>query len=105
MVGLAPCDLGLDPALAQLAATARIVVRAVGGDAAGSPARPTDPTAHRRHPVDERDQLRAVVAVAPRQPPGKREPARIDEEMMLGAISGSINRARARLGAPFFACT
>jgi hypothetical protein len=25
--------------------------------------------------------------------------------MMLGAVSGSINRARARLGAPFFACT
>jgi hypothetical protein len=25
--------------------------------------------------------------------------------MMLGAISGSINRARARRGAPFFACT
>jgi hypothetical protein len=25
--------------------------------------------------------------------------------VMLGARSGSINRARARLGAPFFACT
>jgi hypothetical protein len=25
--------------------------------------------------------------------------------VMLGAVSGSINRARARRGAPFFACT
>jgi hypothetical protein len=25
--------------------------------------------------------------------------------MMLRAVSGSINRARARRGAPFFACT
>jgi hypothetical protein len=25
--------------------------------------------------------------------------------VVLGAVSGSINRARARRGAPFFACT
>jgi hypothetical protein len=45
------------------------------------------------------------VAVAAGDRPGKRDPARVYEKVMLGARSGSINRARARLGAPFFACT
>jgi hypothetical protein len=49
--------------------------------------------------------LRDVVAVAARDCPGERDPGRVYEKVMLRAVSGSINRARARLGAPFFACT
>jgi hypothetical protein len=45
------------------------------------------------------------VAVAAGDRPGERDPGRVYEQVMLGAVSGSINRARARLGAPFFACT
>src|SRR5256885_329527 len=45
-----------------------VVVSAVGGDAPRPPARPADPTPHPRHPLDERDQLGAVVAVPPRRP-------------------------------------
>jgi hypothetical protein len=46
-----------------------------------------------------------VVAVAAGDCPGERDPGRVYEKVMLGAVSGSINRARARRGAPFFACT
>src|SRR5438552_9791362 len=105
VLGLAAGDLGGDAALAELTTVAFVVVSAVGGDALRPPARPTDTTAHRRHPVDERDQLRAVVAVAAGEGPGERDPGRIDQEAMLRSVSGSVNRARARLGAPFFACT
>ena len=105
VLGVASCDLGFDAALAELAATARVVVSAIAGDSVGPPTRPADLAAHRRHAVDERDQLGAVVAVAAGEPPGERDPAALDQEVVLGAVPGSINRARARLGAPFFACT
>ena len=103
--GAAPCDLRRDPALAELTAMTVEVVAAVGADTLGSPTRTADRAPHRRHPVDERDQLGDVVAVTARERPGKRDPARVDEKVMLGAVSGPVNRARARRGAPFFACT
>jgi hypothetical protein len=49
--------------------------------------------------------LRDIVAVAASDRPGERNPGRVYEKVMLGAVSGSINRARARRGAPLFACT
>jgi hypothetical protein len=82
-----------------------VVVAAVSADAVGPSTRPTDLAAYRRHPLDQRDQLRDVVAVAARDRPGERDPGRVYEQVVLGAASGSINRARARRGAPFFACT
>ena len=103
--GLATRDLSRDAALAELAPLRLVVVGAVGGDPIRSPARPTDATAHRWDAIDERDQLGDVVAVAARQRPGERDPGRVDEEVVLGAVSGPINRARARRGAPLFACT
>jgi hypothetical protein len=103
--GLAAGDLRFDPALTELAAMTVVVVAAVCGDAVGSSARPADLAAHRRGAIDERDQLGDVVAVAAGERPGERDPGRIDEEMVLGAVSGSVDRARARRSAPFFACT
>jgi hypothetical protein len=82
-----------------------MVVAAVGDDPVGAAAWPTDLAAHRRDALDERDQLGDVVAVAAGDRPGKRDPGRVYEKVMLRAVSGSINRARARRGAPFFACT
>ena len=105
VLGLAACDLWLDAAPAELAAMRRVVVGAVGGEPAGPSPGPADLAAHRRHPVEERDQLGAVVAVAARERPGERDPRGVDEEMMFRAVSGSVNRARARRAAPFFACT
>jgi hypothetical protein len=105
VLGLAPRDLGCDAALAELAAMAVVVVAAIGAEARRSAARPTDLAANRRDAVDERDQLSAVVAVAAGERPGKRDPCRVYEKVMLGAVSGPVNRARARREAPFFACT
>jgi hypothetical protein len=101
----APGDLGLDPAAAELATVALVVVAAVCAQSVGSSAWPADLPAHRRHTVDERNQLGHVMSVSARDRPGKRDPGRVYEKVVLGARSGSINRARARFGAPFFACT
>ena len=105
VTGTAAGDLGCDAAAAELAAVLVVVVAAVGAQPVWPPARPADFAAHGRDTVDERDQLGDVVAVAAGDRPGKRDPRRVYEKMMLRAVSGSINRARARLGAPFFACT
>ena len=93
------------PRLAELAAVLVVVVAAVSGDPVGAAARPADLAADGRYPLDERDQLGDVVAVAAGDRPGERDPGRVDEKVVLRAVSGSINRARARFGAPFFACT
>jgi hypothetical protein len=82
-----------------------MVVGSIGGDPLWPPTRSADATTNRRHAIDERDQLGDVVAIAARERPGERDPGRVDEEVVLGAVSGSINRARARRGALFFACT
>ncbi len=105
VLGLAACDLRGDAAQAEFAAATVVVVAAVGADTIGTATRPADLAAYRRDTVKQRDQLGAVVAVATRERPGERDPCRVDEEMVLGAVSGAINRARARFGAPFFACT
>ena len=103
--GAATGDLGFDAAAAQFAPVRVVVVATVGGHPVGPPARATDLAAHRRDAIDERDQLGDVVAVAAGDRPGEWDPRRVYEQVMLGAVSGPINRARARRGAPFFACT
>jgi len=82
-----------------------VVVAAVSGDALRASARASWFAAHGRDPLDQRDELGDVVAVAASERPGERDPGRVYEQVMLGAVSGSMNRARARRGAPFFACT
>jgi hypothetical protein len=105
VIGAAAGDLGCDAATAELATMALVVVAAVGAHPVRSSAWPADLAAHRRHTVDERDQLGYVMAVAAGDRPGERDPGRVYEKVMLRPVSGSINRARARFGAPFFACT
>ena len=103
--GLTPGDLGCDPADSDEAAVLVVVVAAVGAHDFGAAAWSADQTADWWHAVDQGDQLGDIVSVAASERPGERDPARIYEQVMLGAVSGSINRARARRGAPFFACT
>ena len=105
VAGLAASDLGSDPAFAQLAPLRPMVIGPVGGDPIRPIARTADPASDWWHSVEERDQLGDVVAVAAGECPGERDPGRVDQEVVFGAVSGSINRARARRGAPFFACT
>ena len=102
---LATGDLGLDAAGTELAPVLVVVVAAVGGHPLGPAARPADLATYRRHALDQWDELGDVVAVAAGDRPGERDPGRVYQQVMLGAVSGSINRARARRGAPFFACT
>jgi hypothetical protein len=54
----------------------------------------------RRHAIHKRNQLGDVVTVATGERPGERDPCRVDEEVVFRPVSGSINRARARFGAP-----
>lgn len=103
--GLSASDLGPDPELAELAAVLVMVVAAVSGDPVGPTTWTSDLAAHRRDTFHERDQLGDVVAVTASDRPGERDPGRVYEKVMLRTVSGSINRARARFGAPFLACT
>ena len=103
--GRAPSDLRTDATSPQLAAVLVVVIAAVGDNTLRPPARVTNRAAHGRDALDQRQQLRDVVAIAAGDRPRKRDPGRVYEKVMLGAVSGSINRARARRGAPFFAST
>ncbi len=105
VLGLAAGDHGRDASLADEAAVGVVVVAAISKDGVGAKAGSTDGAAHGRDLVEQRDQLGDVVTVATRERPGERDPAAVDQEVVLGPVSGSINRARARRGAPFFACT
>jgi hypothetical protein len=101
---LAAGDDRFDAALPDEAAVLVVVVAAVGDQRARPPARPSDPSAHGRHPVEQLDQLGDVVAVAAGEPPGERDPAAVYEEVMLAAVPAAIDRAGTGLRAPFFAC-
>ena len=105
VLAVAVGDLRCDPSALQLAPVFVGVVATVGGQALGRAARAANLAGYRGDRIEQRDQLGDVMAVAAGDRPGEREPARVDQEVMLGAVSGSINRARARRGAPFFACT
>jgi hypothetical protein len=85
VLGLPTSDLRLDPARAELAPVFVVVVTAISGDPLGLSARSADLAAHRWHPLDQRDQLRDVVAVAAGDRPGQRDPGRVYEKVMLGA--------------------
>jgi hypothetical protein len=94
-----------DAAGAQPSAVGVVVVAAVGEQAAGLLERVPHAAAQRRHRVQQREQLGDVVTVAAGQQAGERDAARFDDEVMLGARPPAVDRARARLGAPFLACT
>src|SRR5262245_47307154 len=105
MVGLAASDQRLDAALPEQSPVLVVVVAAIGDQAIGTAARSTDGARDCGHRVEERDQLGDVVAVAAGERERERDTAAVDEEVVLGAGTASINRARARLGTPFFAWT
>lgn len=85
VLGLAAGDLGRDPPSAELASVLVVVVPAIGGHSLGPSTRPTDPAAYSRDGVHQRDQLGDVVAVTAGERPGERDPARVDQEVVLGA--------------------
>ena len=103
--GLAACDHGLDASLPDEPAVFVVVVAAVGDHRVGAASRPADASAYRWHPVEQRQQLSDVVAVAAGQRPGQRQAAAVYEEVLLAARPAPVDRAGTGLRAPFFACT
>jgi hypothetical protein len=81
------------------------VVAAVGDQRSGSASGPTGVATDGRHPAEQRDQLRNVVAVAAGGRPGEADRGAVYEQVVLAACPATINRAWPRLRAPFFACT
>jgi hypothetical protein len=105
VLGLATRDERLDPSPPKLSAVAVGVVAAVADKLVGSAAGPADDPAHGRYPIEEREQLGDVVAVAAGEGAGERDSALVDDQVVFGAQPSTVNRARARLAAPLFACT
>jgi len=105
VLGAASGDHRCDPTGANEPTVLVVVVATIADYPVGPPARPPGEAANRGHAVEQRDQLRDVVAVAAGERERERDPGRIDEEMMFRAFPPPVDRARARFGAPFFACT
>src|SRR3954447_26537708 len=100
--GLAARDHRFDPALPDQPPILVVVVAAVSDQAVGPAARPPNRAADCGHPVQQGYQLGDVVAVAAGKRERERDPSRVDEEMVLGAGTASVDWARARSGAPLF---
>ena len=79
VLGLAASDHRLDAALPDEAAVLVVVVAAVCDQGARSASWPADAATHGRHPVEQLEQLRDVVAVAAGERPGERDPAAVYE--------------------------
>jgi hypothetical protein len=88
----APGDDGLDATRRELAPVLVEVVAAVGDQRVGAQAGAPDLAGDRADAVDERQQLGDVVAVAARQLDGQRDPGAVDDQLVLGARSATVNR-------------
>jgi hypothetical protein len=93
-------DPRLDAAAAQFAPSLARVVGAVAVEPFWSPAGTAAAAAHGRDRVDQRDHLGDVVAVAAGQSDRERAAATTDDQVVLGAAPGAVDRARPGLGAP-----
>ena len=105
VLGLAACDHRFDAALPDEAAVLVVVVAAVAQHHVRAVPGPAALAPHRRHGLQEWDQLGDVVAVAAGERPGKRNAATVYEQVVLAAAPAAVNRARPGLAAPFLACT
>jgi hypothetical protein len=102
---LAPRDHRLDAALPDESAVLVVVVAGVRHQPLRSSPQSSDTPTHRRHKVEQSEQLRDAVAVAARERPGERDAAAVYKQVLLAATTTPVDRAGTRLRAPFFACT
>jgi hypothetical protein len=103
--GLPAGDDRLDAAFPGETPVFVVVVAAVSEQPRRPSLRPATAAAHRRHPVEKLQQLRYVVAVAPRERPGERQAGGIYEQVVFAAAAAAIDRAGAGLRAPSLAWT
>ena len=94
-----------DAAGSQQAAVLVVVIATVGEHAIGPLAWPANAAAYGRDRVDERDQLRDVVAVGAGHTPGQGQAAGVGQDVVFDARAAAVDRARSEPAAPFFACT
>src|SRR4051794_11113904 len=94
MFGVATGDDRLDATFPELAAVLVVVVAAGGEGLPGAAGRPAGLAADRADAVEERQQLRDVVAVAAGERDGQRDPACVADEMVLGARAPTVNGRR-----------
>lgn len=95
VLGLALCDYRLDAAFAKFPAMWFGVVAAIGVNDFGLLKRLATYTANRRNSIDERQQLRNVVAIRARQDSTDGDAIGIDENVMFGTGSRVIRGVRA----------
>jgi hypothetical protein len=105
MCGSAACDERSDPALRELAAVNVVVVATVGDQPCWPVTRTADTTAHVRDRIDQREQLRDVVAIRRRRGPGEQDAIGVDQDVVLDTSTAAIDRTRPQPEPPFFACT
>jgi len=98
--GVALGDAGFDPSFGQLLPVRPGVICPVCEDFPGASCGVTDLPSDRRDRIDQRDQLRHIVAVAPREANGKRNAFRIRDEVVLGAAFPAIHGAGTGTFAP-----
>ena len=68
-----------------------MVVTAIGDHPIRSPARPTAFARDRADPIDERQQLRDVIAMATGQRRGQRHAVTVDDQVVLGTGASSVD--------------
>lgn len=87
-------DDGFDPAGPEQAAVLVVVIAAIGEEPVGLAAWAAWLARDRLgvQLLEQRDQLRDVVAVAAGQRDRERDPGRVNEEMVLGARAATIDR-------------
>lgn len=79
----APCDHGLHAPCPQLPAVLVMVIATVGEHPLGASSWTPRPAGYRADPIDQRQQLGHVVAIAAGQADRKRNAGRISDQMVL----------------------
>lgn len=101
VLGTAPGDHGLHAEVRDEAAVLVVVVAAVTQHHVRAAPGPAALAPHRRHGLQQRDQLGDVVAVTTGQGDGERDACGIGDQMVFAAGSAPVDRASSRLGSPF----
>jgi hypothetical protein len=91
-------DPSADSPGTQASAVLVVVVRPVGVDRARAPSGTAAPAMHVGHRVQQRFKLGDVVAVAAGQHNRERDSAAVGQDVVFGARSGAVDRARTAFG-------
>ena len=98
-------DHGSDPGRPDLPAVFVMVIATVGVGLVRPLAGPSAAAAHGRDGLDEGHELGDVVAVTASQGDSQRDAVRFGDQMVLGAGTGTVDRARTGFGPPLSART